>query len=549
MTVRQLADEQLDVHCQAEPIEATITGVRGYEHLLPDLSEEGQAALRDRAAGIAARAAAIDPSTLDSEDRVTRAVTEALALARVDFVEAREIEYAITGLFVSPPAQLLTMLPLVTFPDSERGQAFIERLTAIPHFLATAANRHRGGIAAGRLPVRRLVQATIDLIDRYLGESVDPLLRQELPTPTLIKERERVLADLVRPAFVNYREVLATELLEHGRPDDRIGVGWLPEGDTIYTRLSRVHTTTNRTPDELHQTGLDLIAALRDEYADLGQKVFGTTDQQEIFRRMTTDPDLRWKDADELLAAAADAVTRAEAAAPHWFGRLPSQPCKVEPVPLAEAPTAPAAYYVWPSIDGSRPGIYFANTDRAEQRDRFVSEAVAYHEAVPGHHFQLTISQELTHLPMLRRLSPVNAFAEGWGLYTERLAEEMGLYSSDIDRLGMLSMDSLRAGRLVVDTGIHAKGWSRQQAIDYLRVNSPLAALEIANEIDRYTAYAGQALSYMVGRLEIQRLRAKAESALGERFDIRAFHDLVLEGGSLPLTVLDGVVTGWITSA
>jgi uncharacterized protein (DUF885 family) len=196
-------------------------------------------------------------------------------------------------------------------------------------------------------------------------------------------------------------------------------------------------------------------------------------------------------------------------------------------------------------MDGTRPGIYFANTYKVEERDKFASEVTAFHEAVPGHHFQITIAQELTHLPMLRRVVNPNAYAEGWGLYTERLADEMGLYTSDVYRLGMLAMDSMRAGRLVVDTGMHAKGWSREQAIAYLRENTPMSDLDIRNEVDRYIAYPGQALSYMVGRLEILRMRRAAEQALGDRFDIRAFHDQVIGNGPLPLAVLDEVVTRW----
>jgi uncharacterized protein (DUF885 family) len=350
---------------------------------------------------------------------------------------------------------------------------------------------------------------------------------------------------VVRPAFAAYRQVLADEMRQHGRPDDRVGACWLPEGDELYRRLARVHTTTDRTPDELHQTGLDVIEALTQEYAEVGARVFGVSDRAEIFARMTTDPAMRWRDADELLTSAREAVARAEAAVPDWFGRLASQQCKIEPVPPTDAPGAPAAYYVWPSMDGTRPGIYFANTDRATERDKFVSEVMAFHEAVPGHHFQITIAQELTHLPMLRRVVNPTAYAEGWGLYTERLAEEMGLYTSDVYRLGMLTMDSMRAGRLVVDTGMHAKGWSREQAVAYLRENTPMADLDINNEVDRYIAYPGQALSYMVGRLEIQRMRHAAEQALGDRFDIRAFHDVVLGNGPLPLSVLDDVVTRW----
>jgi uncharacterized protein (DUF885 family) len=548
---RALADELLDAQFAAEPIGATILGIAGFDDRLPDPSEEADHAVRAQVEDIARRAADLDPSTLDADDAVTRAVVEQQARSRITQIDARTVEYAITGLFISPAAQLLSMLPMVVLSDADRAQAYLTRLRAIPGYLAGVAQRHRAGIAEGRLPVERLVRTAIAHLDRYLADPAgDPLLRQDIPAGNgdFAGQRERIVADLVRPAFAAYREVLATEIAAAGRPDERGGVCWLPDGEAIYSGLSRVHTTTERTPEELHQTGLDLIAALVEEYADIGSRVFGTTDQREIFLRLETDPALRWTDGDELLASAMEAVERAQAAAHLWFGRMPSQPCKVEAVPAADAPSAPAAYYVHPSMDGMRPGIYFANTDRPEQRDRFVSEVVAFHEAVPGHHFQLTIAQELTHLPLLRRLASVNAYVEGWGLYTERLADEMGLYSSDLDRLGMLTMDSLRAGRLVVDTGIHAKGWSRQQAVDYLRENTPLSALEISNEVDRYIGYTGQALSYMVGRLEIQRNRAAAEQRMGDRFDISAFHDLVLGGGPLPLTVLDGVVSAWAGS-
>jgi uncharacterized protein (DUF885 family) len=249
-----------------------------------------------------------------------------------------------------------------------------------------------------------------------------------------------------------------------------------------------------------------------------------------------------------MLDSARDAVERAERAAPAWFGIMPTSRCVVEAVPEAEAPNAPAAYYSPTALDGSRPGTYYANTSRAQERYRYQSEAIAFHEAVPGHHFQITLAQEMTHLPMLRRLAGITSYLEGWGLYCERLADEMGLYSDDVARLGMLAADSMRAGRLVVDTGLHALGWSRTQAVDYLREHTPLALVEIESEVDRYIAAPGQALAYMVGRLEIQRIRAEAEQVLGDRFDIRAFHDVVLGGGPLPLAVLDEVVGAWAAS-
>lgn len=547
--VNQLADEILQLIFDANPLWPTMLGESTHLDGLGDRSEAAERALRVSALDIASRAEALDESAMDTEDAVTRAVVAHKARAMVDEVDTRGVEYTVTDLFIAPAAELLTLLPMISLSDADHAEAYLTRLRAIPDHLADVADRHRAGVAAGRVPVAHLARAAVEHIDRYLADpDQDALARQEPPAGgDFAGRRERVLADVVRPAFAAYRDVLTDEIVEHGRDEDRVGVCWLPAGEEIYTKLCRGHTTTDRTPDELHQTGLDVIAALTDEYAAIGNAVFGTSDQREIFARMTTDPAMRWRDGDELLASARDAVARAEAAVPAWFGRLASSRCRIEAVPAAEAPGAPAAYYLWPSMDGSRPGIYFANTDRAQERDRFVAEVMAFHEAVPGHHFQFAIAQQLDHLPLLRRVETPNAYAEGWGLYTERLADEMGLYTSETYRLGMLAMDSMRAGRLVVDTGMHAKGWSREQAVTFLRENTPMSDLEIGNEINRYIAYPGQALSYMVGRLEIQRLRARAELRLGARFQLSAFHDALLGSGPLPLAVLDTVIDRWST--
>ncbi|MDE3065483.1 MAG: DUF885 domain-containing protein, partial [Acidobacteriota bacterium] len=242
------------------------------------------------------------------------------------------------------------------------------------------------------------------------------------------------------------------------------------------------------------------------------------------------------------------AVRRAEAEAPNWFGELPSSACAVEEVPAALAEGSPPAYYFTGALDGSRAGTYFINTLRPGERFRHQAEAVAFHEAVPGHHFQLTIAQELASRHVVHAVLGDTATAEGWGLYAERLADEMGLYSGDVARLGMVGTDAWRAARLVVDTGLHALGWSRQRAIDWMAANAPLSQLEIETEVDRYVAVPGQALSYMVGRLELESLRARAAAALGERFDLRAFHDLVLRCGPVPLPALGAALDRWIAA-
>ena len=460
------------------------------------------------------------------------------ALAGLD---ARAVEYTVTDLFFAPAAELLAMLPMVKLPDAGRAAAYESRLAAVPGYLADVADRHRAGIAAGRVPVARLVAAAVAQLDRYLADPAGDPFRIEGAAV------EPVLAAAVRPAFARYRDVLAEEVAPHGRPDERPGVCWLPGGEEAYAAQVRRHTSTDRTPEDLHRTGLELVAGLKAEITELAGRTLGVTDFADLPATMREHPALRWRDAEEMLAAARETIVRAEAAAPRWFGRLPGQPCLVEPVPPAAGPGSPAAYYLPPSLDGTRRGTYYANTYRAPERDRAGAEAIAFHEAVPGHHLQLSVAQELGELPMLRRVGQLTAYAEGWGLYAERLADEMGLYSGEIARLGMLSVDSRRTARLVVDTGMHAFGWSRDRAVDYLRENTTRPMVEITGDVDRFVAAPGQALAYTVGRLEIERIRASAERDLGACFDLRAFHDVVLGSGALPLSALADLVAGWVT--
>ncbi|SFQ31788.1 Uncharacterized conserved protein, DUF885 familyt [Amycolatopsis arida] len=545
--VVSFADELVELMFDAQPLSPALLGLESDRTGLADLSEEAERTHRGRVLDLLRRLADVDRAALPEGDRVTANVVLHQGRAQIDVIDTRSVEFTVSDLFHAPAAGLLTLLPMVPVAGDRQARAQLDRLAAIPRYLEQALDRHRAGAAAGRVPVAHLVHAAVAHLDRYLAAPErDPLRRQPAPNAEFDRERERLLADVVRPAFAAYRDGLATDIAPHGRPADRPGVCWLPGGERIYASLARVHTTvTHRTPDELHETGLAVIEGLAAEYREIGSRVFGSTDLGEIFTRLRTDPALRWRDADELLDTARAAITRAEAAAPNWFGRVPPQPCVVEPVPAAEAPGAPAAYYLLPAADGSRPGTYFANTHEVTERFRHTAEATAFHEAVPGHHFQLSTALGLAELPLLRRIGDFTAYVEGWGLYSERLAHEMGLYSGDVALLGMLSMDSLRAGRLVVDTGLHAKGWSRERAVAFLREHTPMPPVEIESEVDRYITYPGQALAYMVGRLELQEMRATAEKALGDRFDIRRFHDLVLGGGALPLPVLHTVVTSW----
>ena len=546
--VTELADELTRIMFDKEPLWPALLGISSERAGLGDLSEAAEQDYRAALADIIARADAIDPAGLPRTDRRTREVVRSQARGAIDQIDSHALEFTITDMFVAPASELLTLLPMVSVADEQQGREQLGRLAAIPGYLEQALRRHRAGVAAGRVPVAHLVRAAIDHIDRYLAApSDDPLLRRPGPDEEFDKERARLLADVVHPAFLAYRDGLATDIEPHGRSADRPGLCWLPDGERIYRLLARAHTTTDRGPQELHDIGLRLIDQLADEYREIGQRVWGLRELGEIFTKLRTDPQLRWSSAGELLESARAAILRAEEQAPAWFGDIPPQSCVVEPVPPAEAPGGAPAYYVPPAVDGSRPGTYFANTHQVTERFRQTSEVTAFHEAIPGHHFQLSTAMGLRELPLLRQIGGFNAYTEGWGLYCERLAAEMGLYSDDVSLLGMLSMDSMRAGRLVVDTGLHAKGWSRQQAVDYLAENTPMPQVEIDSEVDRYIAYPGQALAYMVGRLEIQRIRAAAQAELGANFDIRGFHDVVLGGGAVPLSVLDSAVSEWVT--
>ncbi|MFD5090768.1 DUF885 domain-containing protein [Amycolatopsis thailandensis] len=542
-TAGELADELLDLLATEMPLMATFDNIPGHDHELRDVSEAGDARLREQAvriAGLAARST--DP------DRITLGVvayhSESL-LARLD---ARQSEFTLADPMVAEGVGVLSWLPQLEPSGEQAEEDHLTRLAAFPDFFGALADRHRAGIEAGRTPVERAVRSAVEYVDRFLAAEPNSLLVPAL-TGDRGARRDRLFVEKVRPALAAYRDMLAREIAGHGRPDDRPGLCWLEGGKETYAGLLKTHTTTGVSAEELHETGLAIGRALDEEYRRLGAAVFGEDDPVEVRRRMRTDPSLRWRDADEMITTATEAVARATAAAPGWFRRVPSAECVVRAVPEADGPSAAQAYYMPPSADGSRPGVYSTNAYRVTERFRFIAESVAFHEAVPGHHFQACVSFELEGVPQLRKLVPLSAFDEGWALYTERLADEMGLYSDDVMRLGMVAEDSLRAARLVVDTGLHALGWTRQQCVDYLTEHCVLSDVEVTSETDRYIEWPGQALSYMTGRLEIQRLRAFAEERLGEAFDIRDFHDVVLRNGQVPLPVLGDVVRDWVTDA
>jgi len=360
------------------------------------------------------------------------------------------------------------------------------------------------------------------------------------------REAAGIVDRQIRPALRRLLACLRDELLPVARPDEQVGIRFVPGGPEGYRAAVRKHTTTGLSPEEIHQIGLDVLAALQDEWAELGGKVLQVTDVPAIHDRLREDRSLRFADSGQIVRTVTAALQRAEEARDRWFPRFDIPDCVIEEIDPVEAGNAPLAYYRPPAAGGKRPGAHCVLTTEPQQRYVYEYEALSFHESTPGHHMQIASSQTLP-LPAFRRFldAEVCGYVEGWGLYCERLADEMGLYTSDLQRLGMLSFDALRACRLVVDTGMHHYGWSRARAMGFMWRNTATTQANVRNEIDRYIGWPGQALAYIVGRREIQRLRAEAERRLGAQFDIRAFHGTVLGNGAVPLGVLDQLVTDW----
>ena len=348
----------------------------------------------------------------------------------------------------------------------------------------------------------------------------------------------------VVPAFRRLQDFVTKEYLPASR--DSVGVWDVPGGEAWYQNRVGWFTTTNLTADEIHEIGLTEVARIRGEMQKVIQQVGFKGTFPEFLHFMRTDPRFRYTDPQRLLEAYRAMAKRIDPLLPQYFGKLPRMPYGVRPIPAESAPDTTTAYYNGPSLDGRRAGYYYVNLYKPEERPTYEIPVLTIHEAVPGHHLQIALAQELGSLPKFRRDFEATAFVEGWALYSESLGEEMGLYADPYDKFGQLTYEMWRAVRLVVDTGIHHKRWTRDQAIQFFKENAPKSELDIVNEIDRYISWPGQALAYKIGELKIKELRGLATAAQGQDFDLRQFHDVVLGSGAIPLDVLEGNVKRWI---
>ena len=541
---RELADD---------PLKATYRGDTRYDDRWPDLTVAAQEARNAADARVLAELDRIPREMLPAVDRLNYDLfriqyEDRVAAARFhpEYYELRARE---------GPQSLNETAEQMPFERVADYDTWLRRLAALPVYLDQYAALLRLAASERRTQPRVIMDRVLPQLDMQLVERPEdsPFYERFRRFPDAISDAERqrltgealrLIAEAVIPAYRRFTNVFRDEYLPACR--DTVGIWDTPDGRAYYANRARYHTTTALTPEQIHAIGLAEVARNRAEMLTVMKEVgFGGT-LQEFFQHLRTDPQFYYATPDELFRAYVYTSKMIEPELPRLFGKLYRTPYGLRVIPATSAPNTTTAYYSGPSIDGKRPGYYYVNLYRPEVRPKYEIEVLTVHEAVPGHHLQIALAQEQADLPKFRQFSSVTAYVEGWALYSERLGYDLGLYKDPYSRFGQLTYDQWRAVRLVVDTGIHHMGWTRQQAIDYFLDNAAKTEADIVNEIDRYIAWPGQALAYKIGQLRILELRDRARAALGERFDIHAFHDAILATGAVPLEIVEKTVDDWI---
>ncbi len=549
-SVRDLADHYHREWLAAHPFDASYYGIPGFDDRVPDDSEAGEAAWRSTVEAVLTEARAMERAELPVADAVTLGCLLELADQELANLDSAPLDHTVTAMPFSGPAMLLSVAAVTVLSDPQTARDYLQRLRLSGGWLDQQTERLQIGAAKGRLPVAPLVEQAIAWAEAVLAEQVPAALVAPQPPPgwdgeePWRLERDALATEVVLPALGRWVDVLR-DLLPQARTAEHAGLCNLPGGAADYARAIRSQTTLPLTAEQLHQTGLDEIDILERRAVELGAEL-GLPDLPAIHGALRASSSEATPE--EAIEAAVRAIRRAEAHAPDVFPQPLPPPCEVSPMPHVVGGSGMAPHYSPPRLDGTRPGTYWFNVDRPTAGTGWDLEGVAFHEAVPGHHLQLSRIQLLTDLPALQRQGSLSVFSEGWGLYAEQLAEEMDLYSGAESLLGAVSAALMRAARLVVDTGLHAYGWSRQQALAFFTAHVPLPPEFLASEIDRYIAVPGQALAYLTGKLEILRLRSQAERCLGPAFSLSQFHAAILDHGSLPMPVLQRSVQSWIES-
>ncbi|HET9672791.1 MAG TPA: DUF885 domain-containing protein [Actinomycetota bacterium] len=536
---RALADRFWEELLEREPTFATAIGDERYDDRLPDVGEAARSLAETRNRAALEELRSIDRGELDVTLRTTLDVLEAIAIQVVEAVELRTDRLYMANHFVGPGVLVGDLASIHRTDTPERLDRYEARLRAFPAYLEGCAEVAREGVATGLVSPRIVVDRAIGQLERIVGTPADeaPVLGAVAEDDAAARERiAAAWAEVVAPAFERYLEVLR-DYAPHAAED--LAVTSLPGGEELYAAEIRSWTTLPLDPTEVHRTGVERWEAIHAERVEIASGLGYDGPAAAIAEHRASGKDTP-ASAEALVERVEDQVARSWDAAPAWFGRLPRANCRVKEVEAYRAADMALAFYLPPSADGERLGTYYINTHDLPDKALHQIAAVTYHEANPGHHFQIALEMEFDDRPPLRRFGGLlagSSFAEGWGLYSERLADEMGLYVDEWERLGMLAGQAHRAGRLITDTGLHALGWTREQAIAKLEEGGAPHG-EAVTEVDRYIALPAQALAYMTGMIEIEEARRRATEREGSAFDLRSFHDRLLSLGQLPLPAL-----------
>ncbi len=535
------------------PLAATAAGDKRYNGLWPDLSAQALQESHRANQQVLAQLARIPRQALPPAEQLNYDLFEREYRTRIEAWPFRPHYYSTSQRGgVQTLNETTELLNFATVRDYED---WLSRLRGLGAHVDQHIALLRAAIREKRTQPRVIMERLLDQIDMQIVEepqrspfytpftsfpdSIAPAGQQRLKI-----QAAAAIAEVVVPAYRRFQRFFRDEYLPACR--ETVGIWDTPEGAAYYQNRIEYFTTTTMTAEQIHRIGLDEVTRIRSEMGAIIEQTGFAGSFTEFLHFLRTDPQFYFATGEELLQAYAATAKKIDPELVKLFGKLPRTPYGVRAVPETTAPDTYTAYYMPPALDGSRAGYFYCNLYRPEVRPKYEIEALTSHEAVPGHHLQIALAQEQGEVPMFRRTAGYTAYVEGWGLYAESLGGEIGLYADPYSKFGQLTYEIWRAIRLVVDTGMHTKHWTRQQAIDYMVANSGKTEADIVNEIDRYISWPGQALAYKIGELKIKALRAEAEQALGERFDIRAFHDTVLGSGAVPLDVLERIVRGWI---
>jgi len=549
----QLLSQHWQANLEANPEFATSLGVRDFDDRLSDPSLAAYEQSVVQAKEFLTQAQSINADQLSAANQLNHAL---LVLELSDQIAASEYggRYMIMTNRGGPHLTLTNLVGRLPFFKLVDYQSYVDRLSAIPDYMSKATARLQAGLDAGWVQPCEPMQGFEKSIETHIVERAkdsvfyQPFSKADAKLDSaelqkLEKQALRTIDKKIVPSFKAFADFYKERYAPACR--EKVGTNSMPGGEAYYQYRVKHFTTTDLSTEQVHMIGLKEVARIRSEMLEVIDEANfkGSFDEWLVFLR--DNPDFYPKTPEERMQAVATISKKIDGEMPKLFGKLPRMPYGLKEIPADIAEKTTTAYYQRPAGDGSRAGFYFVNTSKLDTRPLYQLEALSLHEAVPGHHLQLALAQEL-ELPNFRKYGGVTAFIEGWGLYAERLGLEIGFYQTPYTNFGRLSYEMWRACRLVVDTGLHSKGWTRQQAIDFMAANSGLSMNNIVSEVDRYITWPGQALAYKIGELKIRELRQRAEDSLGEKFDVRTFHDKVLENGALPLSILETTVDEWI---